>query len=53
MRFAWLAALAALVALMLAVVGYDLITRPADLWVAGTFLAGTLTGAALDRHRPR
>jgi len=49
MRWLCLIGLAALTALVLALVGWDLITRPRDLWLAACYVAGTLAAVALGR----
>ena len=52
-RYACLALLVALVAALMAVIGWELVTRPARLWIVGLFVAGGLLGVALDRCRAR
>ena len=49
----WLGALTVLVAGMLALTGWELIARPSGLWIVAGYVAGTATGIALDRWRPK
>jgi len=53
MRFVCLGGLALGLAAVMAVIGYDLITKPRDIWIVVCYVAGTVMGIALDRNRPR
>lgn len=52
MRLALLALLALLLGAAVALVASDLIHRPRDIWLAVTYLAGSLMGWAWGRWQP-
>ena len=53
MRWLCLGGLAAATAGLMALLGWELVSNPRDLWLAGLYLAGTLTGVALTWCRKR
>jgi len=53
MRYWFLATLAIATAVMFAVIGYELVMKPVDIWLAFCYVAGTILGITLERGRPR